>query len=270
MSEAVTASEEFLKKFTRELPVELTEAELQSYGRMLADKVNEEKIAEDAAKEENARRRAAIKIVSQEVARLAAARASGKELRGVLCGERLHGNVIEIVRLDTKTVVDTRPASLSDLQVHMPFDASTPSAPDVDEGRDNVIPFERPSEEPTGVMVESSTGDAVYAGAPDDRDPEVEADFAAPIAETAGDGEDLEVYEGDDPTDTAEAPNGEQSIVEAVGAGEPDLSDDEIDRKLEERAAWQEEEKKGKPVRERSKKANESKKTTASKKTKRK
>lgn len=156
----------FLRKFTRELPVTLNDHENQVYGKMLAEKVNELKLAEDKKKQVVADHNNRIKVIENEITRIAVARAKGEELRPVTCGERLHGNVIEIVRIDRGEVVDTRPADLKDLQTDLPG-MGMPQIPEgFDEGprgsglgslADEPVNDEAPAE-----MVESSAGDQVY------------------------------------------------------------------------------------------------------------
>lgn len=132
-----TINYEQRSKFTRELPVALNDHELQTYGRMLAEKVREEELLEEKKKQAMKEHNGRIQTVRNDIKRIAEARAKGAELRPVECAERLHGNVIEIVRLDSSIVVDTRPADLRDLQTTIPGTESTPS--EGEEGK--VIPF---------------------------------------------------------------------------------------------------------------------------------
>lgn len=200
---------ESLRKFSRELPVTLNDGELQAYGRLLADKIHAVELKEDAKKQEMARRGAEIKTYNQEIKRLADARLKGEEVRPVQCEERLHGNVIEVFRLDLGTVVDSRPAGMQDLQTTMPF-ASSNGTDGFDEGPrgdqlgndqpewrqpDNVLPF-------TGTDVESSTGDTVHVGDANDRDEETASEFEDD--EPQGfkvDGDDEESDDSEEPSD---------------------------------------------------------------------
>lgn len=158
---AATKSDDYGREFSRDLPVELNEHELQAYGKMLAEKVNEEKLLEERKKQITAEWNQKIKGVSVEIARIADARAKGKEMRPVKCRERIHGNVIEVVRLDSLVVVDTRPADLRDLQTSLPG-TGVPEIPDViDEGpRGGSIGDDRPMH--NGTEVVSSVGDTVH------------------------------------------------------------------------------------------------------------
>src|ERR1700691_3902220 len=124
---------DYLKHFSQELPVPLNDHELQTYGKMLAEKVREEELAEEAKKQETSRRQAAIKVIRNDIKRIADARAKGEEMRPVRCAERLKGNVIEIDRLDKDEVVSNRPADLRDLQTTIPGTGIN-EEPDFDEG----------------------------------------------------------------------------------------------------------------------------------------
>ncbi len=170
MSEPATAEQmdEFLRRFTRELPVQLTDHENQLYGKMLAEKCKEQELAIEKKKQVVADHNNRIKVITNEIKRLADARAKGEELRPVMCGEKLHGNVIEIVRLDRAEVVDTRPAELKDLQTTMPG-MGMPDIPDgFDEGpRGEALGSlrDQPVEGSNGEMTTSSVGDQVYTNA---------------------------------------------------------------------------------------------------------
>lgn len=286
MSETAAAQqveEGYLRKFSRELPVTLNDHELQTYGQMLATKVKEEELAEEKKKEVVASHSARIKAIRVEIKRIADARAKGEELRPVVCGERLRGNVIEIVRLDSGAVVDTRPAELSELQLSLPG-TGMPAMPEgFDEGPRGAQlgelqdqPVE--DEQPAGEMVESSSGDQVYVGAPDDHDDETrpvaddvdethsEADHALEGSEPA-DG--FETFDGDVPDDEEDSePDNvlRPDFAGVVGQGDGESEDELIDRKLREREEAEREEaeakspKPAKATRERSKAKNTKKK----------
>lgn len=177
---AQTETDPFLRKFTRELPVSLNDHENQLYGKMLAEKCKEQELAIEKAKQIAADHKNRIKVITNEIKRLADARAKGEELRPVMCGERLHGNVIEIVRLDRGEVVDTRPAELKDLQTSIPG-TGMPDMPDnFDEGPRGAglgTTADQPVED-EGEIVESSVGDEVYVGDTDDHDEETRDVYA--------------------------------------------------------------------------------------------
>lgn len=258
----MATANEFDRKFSRELPVTLNDSELQTYGRMLADKVREEELAEEKKKQANAEHSARIKTIRVEIKRIADARAKGEELRPVQCGERLKGNVIEIVRLDRLEVVDTRPAELRDLQTSLPGTELPAEMPEDVEPLGDDEAMGGPDKTGRGVQSlegsnvvqgnfgQSSSGDTVYNGAPDDH------------AENE-DREDGETFpEFSEPDDVA-----------AFNADD----EDELDRKLREREEQQHadaEAKKAtktepakkvdadeKPKRDRSKKSNDAKKS---------
>lgn len=109
-----------LRTFTRDLPVELNEHELQLYGKMLAEKIQEEQHLEEKKKQISAEYTTQIKAVRVETARLADARTKGKELRAVTCIERFRNGVVEMVRTDKGEVFDVRPADTRDLQTNIP------------------------------------------------------------------------------------------------------------------------------------------------------
>ena len=199
-----------LRTFTRELPVKLSEDELQQYGKMLADKVKEEELAEDRKKQVVAAHANGIKDIRIEIKRIADARAKGQELRPVKCHERLRNGVIEIVRLDTNEVVDVRPADLRDLQTTIPgtgdddddFDPPGEAGPK-GERFDMIEPRESPGE-----MTTSSTGGQVFVGGTNAND----------------DGTDLD--ELDDEFDDSDVPPDSDSSLEhavesSVEAGDP-------------------------------------------------
>lgn len=246
MSETATEkADQFLRRFTRELPVLLSEHENQMYGKMLAEKVNELRLAEDKKKQVMADHNNRIKVIETEITRIAVARAKGEELRPVMCGERLHGNVIEIVRIDRAEVVDTRPADLKDLQTTMPG-MGMPEIPDgFDEGPrgDGLGSLaDRPVEESTGEMSTSSVGDQVYTDA-NEADPEDMSDVrnCDACGDLVADGAETVVYEGstihkecapaDDMPDNIVRPD----FTGVPGRADGESEDDFIDRKLRER-----------------------------------
>lgn len=257
MTQESTATQEaddgMLRKFTRELPVALNDHENQMYGKMLADKVNELKLAEEKKKQVMADHNNRLKIIEAEISRIAVARAKGEELRPVICGERLHGNVIEIVRLDLREVVDTRPAEMADLQTSMPG-MGAPTIPDgFDEGprgsalgslADQPVP-----DDPPGTMVESSTGGDVYVtdateGDGVDHSDELRCDACG---ELVNEGDETTVYEGSTihvncAPDEAAVANGDHvdnlvrpDFTGVAGRGDGETEDEYVDRKLAER-----------------------------------
>jgi hypothetical protein len=217
-------------RFTRELPVKLNEHELQVYGLMCASKVGEIKLAEEKLKQHNAASKTALKGMRQELERIANARKAGEELRAVECAERLHTNVIEIVRIDTGEVIDTRPAEITDLQPNLPGVDTDP--PDVPPGEvpDNVVPFIDP-----GAAV---TPGEVYDGAVR------EGEQLAESANEPGPGE------GTGEPDSVEAGESDE-LIENAAVAQRDRDIAQRDRELAEDQARGG----GKPRRERSAKA---------------
>lgn len=166
--------------FTRELPVRLSDAELQSYGKMLADKIGEQELAEARKKQSVAEWSGKIKAIENEVKRLADARSKGAELRPVECADRFNAGTVEVVRLDTHEIIDVRPADLRDRQLDLP---------ELDED-DHVEAAGHvgPPEDDGGSMHTSTVGDAVYVGgeSPDD---DGETDEPAPFEGSEDHGE---------------------------------------------------------------------------------
>lgn len=165
------------KTFTRELEVDLGEAELQLYGKMLAEKVQEEGAIEEQKKLAMKEYASRLSKVRNEIARIASARSKGRELRPITCVERFNGGMVEIVRTDKNEVVDTRPATFSERQTEFP------GIDEDDQGElpiDNDEPFE--SDAPVdaevdhdGVDVVASSGATVHV-MPDEPDIEPEPD----------------------------------------------------------------------------------------------
>jgi hypothetical protein len=249
MSETAAAektADEFLRRFTRELPVQLNDHENQMYGKMLAEKCKEQELAIDKKKQVVADHNNRIKVITNEIKRLAEARAKGEELRPVMCGERLHGNVIEIIRIDRGEVVDTRPAELKDLQTELPG-TGMPHIPDgFDEGPrgDGLGSLrDQPVDEPSGEMVESSTGGGVYVGDPEDHDEETQVESASGVdgewlATAEPDDELIEVEDDGDEDEGDEPDNVVAGDFGGVpGQGDGESEDDMIERKLREREA---------------------------------
>lgn len=215
-------------RFTRELPVQLNDHELQVYGLMCASKVKEINLAEEKLKQHNSQAKTAIKGMRQELNRIATARNAGEELRAVECAERISGNVIEIVRLDTKPheVIDTRPAEITDLQPTLPEVNMDPLDSDVPPGEppDNVVPFVDP-------------GSPVTPGETYDGD--------------VPEGEQLAPGQGNGDPDSVEAGESDE-VIENAAAAQRDRDIAQRDREIAEEQAQQGS---AKPKRERSAKA---------------
>lgn len=108
------------RTFTRELRVQLSEAEITARGRKLAARR-----ADRAQLDEH--RKAVAKGHGAEIARLDAeldglqsAIQAGSELRPIQCYEEFRAGVVEIRRADTDEVIDTRIPTLSEQQTTLP------------------------------------------------------------------------------------------------------------------------------------------------------
>lgn len=191
-----------LSKFNRDLPVPLTEGEMQAYGKQLADLIKRDEDLEAKKKQAASEWAAKIKSNNVEINRIATARSNQEEMRPIECIEVLVGSQVFTYRLDTSANVGQRPAETQDLQGTLPH-VTNPNVPDVvvdaptgdallddgqgdDGGNDNVIPFEQPADEsddgetpdaPTGTVydendnaigegIETSAGDSTFVGAP--------------------------------------------------------------------------------------------------------
>lgn len=128
-------------KFTRDLPVQLTQSELQAHGARLARKVKDLELVKERKAKEARKLSLEIKEIELEIKRIADARDKGEELRPVTCAERVHGNVMEVVRLDTGAVIEARPLRYDEMQTSIPGtddpyageDVPTPEAPTDDQ-----------------------------------------------------------------------------------------------------------------------------------------
>lgn len=256
MSETAAAEkiDEYLRRFTRELPVVLNEHENQLYGKMLAEKCKEQELAIEKKKQVMADHANRIKVITNEIKRLADARAKGEELRPVMCGERLHGNVIEIVRIDRGEVVDTRPADLKDLQTNLPG-MGMPQIPEgFDEGPRGAglgSTADKPvNDEAPGEMVTSSMGDQVYVdGNPDqidgnapgdDEDDGSDTRVCDACGEVVSDEDETAEYEGstihkDCVPNDAQPDNVVKGDFGGATPQEGESEDEALDRYLEER-----------------------------------
>lgn len=150
-----------IREFERELPVRLNDGELQTYGKMLADKVKERSAVDEKRKAVNKGYQAQIAKIDEEANRLADARSKGEELRMVRCQERWRAGVVEVIRLDTMAVCDVRPATPDDRQPDL-FDTGADGSVLDDGPRGDALVAD-------GAMTTSSYGDQVYYS-PDDAD----------------------------------------------------------------------------------------------------
>lgn len=134
-----------LRTYKREIPIELTDHEVELYGRKLAKKKSDRDGLTDKAKQVAATYKGEIAAVTAEVNRLAEAINTGKELRNTEVYDELVGSQVFTKRKDTDEVIDQRPASFADEQTDM-F-APDPEAPP-DEGDTSPADFAPPPAAP--------------------------------------------------------------------------------------------------------------------------
>lgn len=106
---------------TRNLEVKLTAAELKAKGRELAEQELALQAADETKRADAAANRETVKGIKKLIASLATAVDSGVERRDVPCEKRpnYQQGCWEVVRLDTKEVIDTEAMSAEDRQVGM-------------------------------------------------------------------------------------------------------------------------------------------------------
>ena len=116
-----------LRTYKREIPVDLTDHEIELYGRKLAAKKRERDGVVEKAKQTAATYKGQIADISAEVDRLAAAINTGKELRNTEVYDVLEGSQVFTKRSDTNEVIDQRPAGYADEQTDMFADPEAPA-----------------------------------------------------------------------------------------------------------------------------------------------
>lgn len=168
---ALAPKEKSLREYTREVRCKLDERQRESYGARLANLVEERRLVDDKKKQVAKEYATKISDIDNEIARTADALSKGEELRACQVYDIWNNGIVETRRRDNDEVVDTRPASLADRQVEFPGlsegeddeDEETPTAEAAAEGAE-------------GELVESSVGDHVYVGDPNDHAEGIEAD----------------------------------------------------------------------------------------------
>lgn len=110
-----------MAKESRELPVKISEATAQVKGQSLAEIETEIAKLEDEKAKYNKKMKGEIDSRRTIAARLASEIVDRAELRFVECDWRMVKNrkVKELIRLDTREVVETRELSGSDLQTNL-------------------------------------------------------------------------------------------------------------------------------------------------------
>ena len=114
-----------LRTYKREIPVILTNREVELYGRQLASKKRERDTLTEKAKQTAQGFKGQVGELSSEIDRLAVAIDSGKELRAVAVYDELDGSQVFTKRVDTDELVDQRPAGFHDKQADM-FETDEP------------------------------------------------------------------------------------------------------------------------------------------------
>lgn len=154
----------------RELPVKLSDHELNLFGGYIAEKHKEKGRLKDQLKRVVAEYKGQLLKLEEDINRLAEARVKGEETRPVMCEERWHSGAIQVVRLDSGEVIDARPATLADAQETLPIDGTT-DLTHLDGKPAKVIEMTVHQ----GRTVESSVGDTVYV-TDDEGEMDVEVD----------------------------------------------------------------------------------------------
>lgn len=106
------------KTIERELPIKLTEDGQEGRGHELAMIINERSAIETALAEFTTGKRKRLREIRKREKELASAIEAGVELASVPCEERMifSTNTVEVVRLDTKEVVERRPMTADERQ----------------------------------------------------------------------------------------------------------------------------------------------------------
>lgn len=163
---AVAKQEKSLREYTREVRCKLDERQRESYGARLANLVEERRLVDDKKKQVAKEYATKISDIDNEIARTADALSKGEELRACNVYDIWNNGIVETRRRDNDEVVDTRPASLADRQVEFPglSEDEDEEEPELDE----TPSAEVAAEGAEGELVESSVGDQVYVGDPND------------------------------------------------------------------------------------------------------
>jgi hypothetical protein len=109
------------KKITRELPVQLTESQIKVRSTELAHLGVEIDAKADAHRVASKGRAKELRDLRKRQSELSKAINDGKELAEIQCEERsiFAQNKIEVIRCDTKEVVETRAMTAADRQMDM-------------------------------------------------------------------------------------------------------------------------------------------------------
>jgi hypothetical protein len=116
---------------TRTLPVKLTEAEIQQKANALAEKVDEQAVVKTLAKGAAADYKKRLEDLTADASALSRQIRSRSEDRPVECIESpdYHRGMMDISRIDTGEVVDSRQLSYEERQQELPRVARSGRAP---------------------------------------------------------------------------------------------------------------------------------------------
>lgn len=122
------------RTFTREMRVTLTEAEITERGRKLASRRGDRAQLDDKRKAVTKEYGGQLAVIDAELDSLQSAINTGSELRPIACYEEFKSGVVEIRRVDTDEVIDTRIPTLTEQQTSWLPDEPTPAGDGSDEG----------------------------------------------------------------------------------------------------------------------------------------
>lgn len=111
----------------RMLPVRLTDGEITKFARSLGSLFAERDEAEKDAKRESEKHKTKLKELEDKIEKNARICQAGEEQRPVLCYTRIRGSNYETVRKDTGEIVESRSASLAELQKPLPHVPEQPA-----------------------------------------------------------------------------------------------------------------------------------------------
>ena len=115
------------KKIERELPIKLTEDGQEGRGHELAMLINERCAIDTALAEFTTGKRKRLREIKKREKELAAAIEGGVELGMVQCEEEMvfSTNTVNVMRLDTREIVERRPMTADERQTSIDVGAKT-------------------------------------------------------------------------------------------------------------------------------------------------
>lgn len=117
-TESTTTEKKPRREFTREVRVKITPDEERAYGQKLADGRADRRALDDKRKATNKDYGGQLAQIDAELDRLTAAIRDKEELRPVRVYEEWRAGVIEVRRVDTEEVIDTKIPTLSEQQAN--------------------------------------------------------------------------------------------------------------------------------------------------------